>query len=372
MHPKLYQKIIRVRQKLLQLQQRFRDRVKTFDPSGVWHPWRGKTEKVACAAADGSFNYIKRLGFYLAGATGASTAFPMDRPPENHYLAELDVMLAGRISEEQVISVMQTGSKIMELRALNQAARSVPEGVLLVDGSLAGLSRNYLLDMSETRIARLARSKQEQEEEEMIGQQNAEVLDKLKTWAHNSETALDNLMDKDWAAWELFQDLREMEEVLGFALASLMMLSRMEYLKLLKAFSHRAKDAIGISKSASDAQLNPDVPDIYLLSVATFAPGYTEPQALEIPAVPGFQPGPASFFYARTEPGRPVFRVEMMSPPDQIDPEKQLAILTGLSVAGYPYPLAKAHKLCTLSFKAMEGFLGLAGGRTEPTGREAL
>ena len=81
---------------------------------------------------------------------------------------------------------------------------------------------------------------------------------------------------------------------------------------------------------------------------------------------------PLTYFYARLEAGRGVIRVEVPAKPEEVDPERILATLLATVKDGYPYPLAKAHNLCTLPYSTLERVLELADAKHEPSGREGI
>ncbi len=357
MHPALYGKVIKLREKLARLRQEMESRSTEFDHEKHWKPWRGKEERTWVAAGDGSFNYARRLGFWLVGATGSGVY--SGEKAGDVFLGELDIIRLGEMEEDCVRALVQSGSKIMEAKALYLAAEQAEKGLVMADGTLSGLFRNYTEDMGMGRIAGLARLGQEEEE-------------RLFRWAEE----LSGEMVNDpcgWLSWGMKDTVFSLEEDNRFAAGILMALCRKEYLAALKdLLARNAKRLVGVAKTSEECSILEGIPDIYLLSVKTRAPGFTEPKSVNLTQEEELPALACSSFYARLEEGRGVMKLEVFSEPEAVDPPAILSRLLGTSVAGYPYPLSKAHNLCSLSFSALEKYLGLAGGKHEPSGREAL
>ena len=360
MHPRLYPKIIALREKIRLLRQELDDASRDFDPKGVWKPWHGKGEACPVAGADGSFNYLQRLGFTLAGATGAS--FYSGDESGDFFLAELDIVRPGEMEPGEMMGLFQSGSKIMEAKALALSCRKIRGGMGMVDGALRGIYKNYTEDMGPARVARIAGLAEDRE-----GQQ------RLWRWALDLLPALGERIEEDWASWGLRREIFGLEEDPRFRLGLLLALCRHEYLlSVRRILLADENQLLGVAKTSSECTYHDGVPDIYLFTIRTSAPGYTEPRPVALPRDDDLPEKPCSFFYARTEERGGVFRMEVFAKPEEVDPEAILSVLLPTSVAGYPYPLSKAHKLCTLSFEALAKYLELAGGKHEPTGREAL
>jgi hypothetical protein len=356
-HPVLYAKVIRLREKLAQLRQEMELRSTDFEGERFWIPWRGKEERVGVGAGDSSFNYMRRLGFWLIGAT-ASGVYSDDEAGDI-FLGELDIVRIGEMEEDCVRALVQSGSKIMEAKALSLAAERINDGLVLVDGTLSGLFRNYTEDMGPGRIAGIARLAPGEE-------------GNLFRWAEElAEEA--RREPAGWASWGLKERVFSLEEDRRFAAGILMALARKEYVEaLMGLLAENSERMIGIAKTSEDCTILEGIPDIYLLSVKTRAPGFTEPKSVNLPRDEALPDIPCSSFYARLEEGYGVMKVEVFSEPEGVNPPAVLSRLLATSVSGYPYPLAKAHNLCSLSFSALEKYLGLAGGRSEPSGREGL
>lgn len=356
-HPVLYAKVIKLREKLRQLRQDIEARSTDFDHEKHWKPWHGKEERTEVAAGDGSFNYARRLGFWLVGATASGVY--SGKNAGDVFLGELDIIRLGEMEEDCVRALMQSGSKIMEAKALALAADRITGGLVMADGALSGLMRNYTEDMGKGRIAGLAGLALGEEE-------------KLFRWAN--ELAWEMAGDPSaWTSWALKERAFSLEEDRRFAVGILMALARQEYLLALKGLLARnAERMVGIAKTSADCSILDGIPDIYLLSLKTRASGFTEPKPVNMPQEEGLPMLACSSFYARLEEGYGVMKVEVFSEPEAVDPPAILARLLATSVSGYPYPLSKAHNLCSLSFSALEKYLGLAGGKHEPSGREGL
>ncbi len=356
-HPVLYTKVIRLREKLKQIRQEMEARSVDFDHERYWRPWRGKEERAEVAAGDGSFNYARRLGFWLVGATASGVYSGAETG--DVFLGELDIIRIGEMEEDCVRALLQSGSKIMETKALSLAADRITGGLVMADGALSGLLRNYTEDMGRARIAGLAGLAPGEEE-------------RLFRWV--DELAVEMADDSyGWASWGLKERVFSLEEDRRFAVGMMMGLARKEYLSAaMRLLSENAERMVGVAKTSADCEIIEGIPDIYLLSVKTRAPGFTEPKPVDLPGDGDLPALACSSFYARLEEGRGVMKIEVFSEPEAVDPPVILSRLLATSVAGYPYPLSKAHNLCSLSFSALEKYLGLAGGRSEPTGREAL
>jgi len=356
-HPVLYTKVIKLREKLRQLRQDMDARSTDFDHERYWKPWHGKEERAGVAAGDGSFNYARRLGFWLVGATASGVYSGEDAG--DVFLGELDIIRLGEMEEDCVRALVQSGSKIMEAKALALAADRITGGLVMADGALSGLLRNYTEDMGKGRIAGLAGLAPGEEE-------------RLFRWAE--ELAGEMAGDPSaWASWALKEGAFSLEEDRRFAVGILMALCRKEYLSTLEELlAGNAKRMVGIAKTSGDCEIIDGIPDIYLLSVKTRVPGFTEPKPVNLPQDEALPALACSSFYARLEEGYGVMKIEVLSEPEAVDPPAILSRLLATSVSGYPYPLAKAHNLCSLSFSALEKYLGLAGGRNEPSGREGL
>ncbi|MGC8893454.1 MAG: DNA double-strand break repair nuclease NurA [candidate division WOR-3 bacterium] len=357
MHPALYAKVIRLREKLAMLRRELETRSVDFDHERYWRPWRGKEERSDVAAGDGSFNYVRRLGFWLVGATGSGVYSGAEAG--DVFLGELDIIKLGEMEEDCVRALLQSGSKIMEAKALSLAAGKIDRGLVMADGALSGLLRNYTEDMGKGRIAGIAGL--------------APGEDKgLFRWA---EALASEMIDdtSGWESWRLKENVFSLEEDRRFAAGIMMALARKEYLLAMKRLvAENAEQMVGIAKTSGDCEIIEGIPDIYLLSVKTRAPGFTEPKPVNLPSDGELPELSCSSFYARLEEGRGVIKIEAFLEPEAVDPLAILSRLLATSVAGYPYPLAKAHNLCSLSFSALEKYLGLAGGKHEPSGREGL
>lgn len=356
-HPVLYTKVIRLREKLKQIRQEMEVRSTNFDHERYWRPWRGKGERTEVAAGDGSFNYARRLGFWLVGATASGVYSGAEAG--DVFLGELDIIMLGEMEEDCVRALMQSGSKIMEVKALSLAADRVTGSMVMADGALSGLLRNYTEDMGRARIASLARL--ESNEEERLFRWADELAAEMADEPHN------------WASWGMKERVFSLEEDRRFAVGIMMALARKEYLSATRRLlSENADRMVGVAKTSADCEIIEGIPDIYLLSVKTSAPGFTEPKPVSLPGDDDLPALTCSSFYARLEERRGVMKIEVFLEPEAVDPPAILSKLIATSVAGYPYPLSKAHNLCSLSFSALERYLGLAGGRGEPTGREVL
>lgn len=356
-HPVLYTKVIKLREKLAQLRQEMEARSTDFDHERFWKPWRGKGERVGVAAGDGSFNYARHLGFWLIGATASGVY--SEKEAGEVFMGELDIIRLGEMEEDCVRALVQSGSKIMETKALALAAERIAGGLVMADGALSGLFRNYTEDMGTARIAGIA------------GLAPGEG-ERLFRWA--DELAGEMGRDPDgWASWALKETVFSLEEDRRFAAGILLALARKEYLEAVKGLlAENGERMIGIAKTSGDCSILEGIPDIYLLSVKTRAPGFTEPKPVSLPRDDALPELACSSFYARLEERCGVMKVEVFQEPEAVDPPAILSRLLATSVSGYPYPLAKAHNLCSLSFSALEKYLGLAGGRGEPSGREGL
>lgn len=357
MHPVLYAKVIGLRDKLAQLQRDMEARSADFDHEKYWRPWRGKAEMCEVAAGDGSFNYARRLGFWLVGATASGVY--SGHEAGDVFLGELDIIRLGEMEEEGVRALMQSGSKIMEAKALSLAADRITGGLVMADGALSGLIRNYTEDMGAARIARLA------------GLEPGEET-RLFRWAE--QLAGEMIHDSSsWKSWAMRDKALSLEEDKRFVVGILMALCKQEYLAALKELlAANAEPMVGIAKTSADCSILDAIPDIYLLSVKTRAPGFTEPGPVSVPFDEKIPSLACSSFYARLEEGRGVMKIEVFSETGAVDPPALLSRLLATSVAGYPYPLSKAHNLCSLSFSALDRYLGLAGGKSESSGREGL
>ncbi|MEO0141343.1 MAG: DNA double-strand break repair nuclease NurA [candidate division WOR-3 bacterium] len=357
MHPVLYAKIIGLRERLLQLREELELRRTDLDVGSFWKTWHGKAESSHIAAGDGSFNYARRLGFWLFGATASGVYSGCDAG--DVFLGELDILRLGDIGEDALRALAQSGSKIMEAKALKMAGERITGGLLLADGALSGLFKNYTEDMGNNRIASLAGLGPGEEE-------------RLFRWAKDIAGELPENPD-GWSSWSGKDMVFSLEEDRRFSVGILMALCRKEYLAtLIGLLDGNANRMVGIAKTSEECTIIEGFPDIYVLSVGTRAPGFTEPKPVELPKDEGLPELPCSFFYARLEEGYGVMRLEVFAEPEKVDPPRLLSVLLGASVSGYPYPLAKAHHMCSLSFSSLYKYLGLAGGRWEPSGREAL
>ncbi len=349
LHPDLIPKIVGLREKVAQFLSQFQRGVREVDAGNLWKKWKPVENPQPVAAADSSFNFIKRLGFYLVGVSAAGVA---SGEPERVW-GEFD-LLPGAEDEDWVRFFLRASSGILEAKAWVFLKN---KGVLLVDGSLSVAARRLRDELSPGRAFRWARVEEDPEAQRRLLRAVEELAPEVR-------------QDKEGVLfWESLKELEWIEGSTEFRRGAATLLAREEY---RQAFLRALVDGklVAVAKTSADSTIIEGVPDIYVLSKITLSPGFTEPKEESL-SIEGLKVFFVSF-YARLEPRRGVIKVEVLGREGEVDPERVLATLLATAKEGYPYLLSKAHNLCTLHHATLERVLELAGAKLEPSGREGL
>ena len=161
----------------------------------------------------------------------------------------------------------------------------------------------------------------------------------------------------------------------------------LKYLNCLKELIIKARDKIiAVAKtSQSTIYFRSIKPDIIVFQRLTRRSGYSKPYVYTLrDALRVFKNKKIEIlinylgnfyittFYARLIDNGPVLKIEIPRKLNEDEIGNILDILSGYSVAGYPYPLRKAHMICDIKDKDMDCLVRLLGIYGESTGREYL
>lgn len=363
-HHSLYEKLPRLAERLAQYLRSLERLGELPPPEGIWRPWKPAERPWPAAASDGSVNRIYARGVWVF-ALGGYGFYTGSETGEVAYW-ELDFLPTARIEEEDGLDLfLKFGMNIAELKALLAAAQKLDGGLVLVDGAIRSLFIHIWRNPPKASLGWFNPPVPKDSREELHP--------RMVEWALSAwEAVAPGLMERAVAAW----DAPVLDQELDLALRFYTM--HVEYAELVNLLVGLARErtVVAVSKTTRESDIVSRLglrdligDDILYLTLKTYSAGYTEPRVIEPNQFKGeHQPPqeirevpvpPITYFYARLEPGRPVYRIEV--PVQDVDPEELLATLNSLAVEGYPYPLMKAHSQVSLGHRDMERLVGLAG-----------
>jgi NurA-like 5'-3' nuclease len=332
-----YETFAKKRQTIRRKIQKLKTRSTLSNYREQWHPLEPEPRSRVVGAEDGSANHRKyrSLVFYAVNAL----ALVCDDGIKEYKYSDVDLLYPYRDVENR-LGIYRS---ILEVKASLQALDRAE--LFLIDGSI----------FSDLVTMRAPEGLSRKETQEVV-----ELLPELET----SDAAI--------ASKKLAGKVRG-----GNRLEKLVFLEYLEYLSALQRLLEKGYGKlVGISKTSTRAELGEGIPDMAVFEEVTSEPGFSEPYSkLLNKSFPVYEDFFRSFVfttcYARFEERRNVFMVEF---PREIKKKKIRECLSAISatcVAGYPYPLRKAHREVVIGDRDMQRF-ALALGIAEKTGREVL
>ncbi len=156
-------------------------------------------------------------------------------------------------------------------------------------------------------------------------------------------------------------------------------------LKMIGEALETGSTMVGVSKTSSSRILaGAGIPDLTLVHWLTRGEGYTEPRSFPLSVHPSMEEVargvglrlPANLeltvTYVRFSRGITPVKLEVLSDGGGPDLEDVLAVLDGVSVSGYPYPLRRAHELAKVTRDHVRAVISVLDLLPDSTGREAL
>lgn len=317
------------------------------DASSQWNSIEISGKKgIPIAGIDGSYNKreLRSFAVYAVGAAAEAYSGVPESGVKTEQVAKVGILMPYRYIADR----LRTAMSIMEIKL----------GVRLIkDGYMAMFDRSILNDIIRpvsyaTYISR--------EIKESVVENHLHAVEKSE-----ETTSLDMA--------------EEMGKFGKNAAEAAMFLSYIERLSSLKNLMS-AGNFVAISKtSKSTDYFSSMVPDMAIFEKSVKSEGYSEPKTVKLsemkyslPVYHGFFSSLSfTVFYARLEQGMPVLKLEV---PGSVDDKKIagiLSVMKGVSVAGYPHLLRKAHMDAKISNHDMSSVLRSLSV-IENTGREVV
>ena len=289
----------------------------------IEHRFSRAEGEVKLCGVDGGRNFKEYRGFVIYVVNAEAVVYEGSKLEEPVKLYEVDILTPYRFVEERV----RIYSEVLEAKAALEALELREVKVALIDGSL-------ISSLIKPLYAERARWLQGIDE-------YRERLKGLVT------------LGRGIAAKLLLNELTQVYgSEAGRAASYLEGVEKLiVYRWLLER--HRGK-LIFISKTSRGVDYFKSFkPDIAIFEQATHKPGYSEPLHIKVGeklrrSLPiddaFFRSMDLTLFYARLEDGGPVLRFEVPGRLRHEEVEELLETIAPYSVAGYPYPLEKAHR----------------------------
>ncbi|MEM4699866.1 MAG: DNA double-strand break repair nuclease NurA [Candidatus Nezhaarchaeales archaeon] len=290
----------------------------------AWVPYEGgRVGSIRICGVDGGRNYREYSDWVVYVVNAEGVIYDGDVAEEPLRLLDVDVLLPYRYVEERV----RTYCEILELKVAFKALEERGVDRVLVDGSLVS---TLIKPLYAERGRRLA------------------GIDKFVLRLEDAGPDLPKVVSK-----ESWLELRESYgRRAGMALS---FLSGVEKLIILKRVLEvgGARVAFVSKTSRGIDYFSAPKPDLALFQQFTRGPGYSRPFECyitdkvkkEFPVyLEFFRSLRLTLFYARLEEGGPVLRFEVPGALSGGEVEELLDEVAPYSVAGYPYPLSKAHQ----------------------------
>lgn len=335
---------LRRREALLAKMERLKSRA---PPRMTWHSFDNASES-ACffIGVDGSRNMILYRGYALYAIAAESVLAERGRVEVSERIADVDVLVPYWLPDERIRLYMS----ILELRLALKALRDVGDCTVVLDGSLVSMLVRPWRYGGAAHIRSLS----------------DDVCEHILESIERNERRV--------ASKELVEEMLERGEVREEALA-------VEYLEYLTLIHEMLKEHGGrlaaLAKQSEAHWLAGGMPDAALYEQYTQEPGYALGEEVLPSKLKGSLPAYQEFFrrlritvaYVRLERGGPVLRLETVG---EGEPTPLIKSLSGYSVGGYPYFMAKAHRDVVIRNRDMESLARILGLYGMKTGREVL
>ncbi len=303
----------------------FKEWVRKEDVLKKWRSYRAKAEdsiELKVCGVDGGRNFEEYRGFVVYVVDAEAVIYKGAEAEEPVKLCEIDILSPYRFVEERV----RTYGEILEVKAALQALERRNVNLALLDGSL-------ISSLIKPLYAERRRGLQGIDE-------FVKRLEAMNPWEAN-------ILSK-----RLWEELKETYG--GEAGRASSYLEGVEKLLLYKRLLSLHRDKlIFISKTSRGIDyFSSFKPDLAIFEHASKTSGYSKPLEVMVGEkvkrrlpVDGafFKSLRLTLFYARLEDGGPVLRFEVPRKLGEEEVENLLNHLAIYSVAGYPYPLGKAH-----------------------------
>lgn len=289
----------------------------------AWLPYEGgRASSIKICGVDGGRNYKEYSDWVVYVVNAEGVIYNGEVAEEPVKLFDVDVLLPYRYVEERI----RTYCEILELKAALKALEERGVDRVLIDGSL---------------VSALIKPLYAERGRKLAG------IDKFVARLEDVSPSIPKVASK-----ECWPELRE-----GYgrrAGRALSFLSGVEKLIVLKRVLEAGGARVAfVSKTSRGIDyFSAPKPDLALFQQFTRGPGYSRPFECRImdkvkkqfPVhLDFFRSLELTLFYVRLEEGGPVLKFEVPSALSREEVEELLSEVAPYSVAGYPYPLSKAH-----------------------------